>query len=103
MNLRKQNILLIFAIVLLTLLPFVYASQDERSFPATDDQAKDLIMEINPEYEPWIDFFWKPNDETVEALLFALQAAIGSGLLFYYLGYRSGSKKKESSDKHEHV
>ena len=97
MSKTTQNILLLLGVVVLALVPFVIHSPadggaETELFAGADGQAADLITEIRPEYEPWFSSFWEPPSGEIEALLFSLQAAIGSGLLFYYIGYRRGGK-----------
>lgn len=87
---------LLFGCVLLTLLPFVVASKDAE-FGGADDQAGTLVETLNPGYEPWatpvleIILGGELPGET-ESLLFCLQAALGSGVLFYGFGYLMARK-----------
>ncbi len=99
MSKTTQNILLLLGVVVLALVPLVIhnptdggTEAETELFSGADGQAADLITEIRPEYEPWFSSFWEPPSGEIEALLFSLQAAIGSGLLFYYIGYRRGGK-----------
>lgn len=92
MSKTAQNILLLLGVAVLSLLPFALHGTETASFTGADGQAEELITQIRPEYEPWFSSFWEPPSGEIESLLFSLQAAIGSGLLFYYLGYRRGRK-----------
>jgi len=67
-------------------------------FSGADDQAKNAITTLNPNYVPWFKPFWKPPSAEVESFLFALQAAIGSGFVFYYLGYSKGKHSANKKD-----
>jgi cobalt/nickel transport protein len=58
------------------------------SFTGTDDQARNLITEAAPAYRPWFAPLWQPPSKEVESLLFALQAALGGGVLGYVIGRR---------------
>lgn len=67
-------------------------------FEGADDEAGDVIGEINPDYEPWIESFWEPPSGEVESLLFSVQVAIGAGTIGYILGNMKG-KKEIASDR----
>lgn len=55
-------------------------------FEGADDQAEDVINEINSDYEPWFDSIWEPPSGEIESLLFSLQVAIGAGIIGYIFG-----------------
>ncbi|MFH0938646.1 MAG: energy-coupling factor ABC transporter substrate-binding protein [Planctomycetota bacterium] len=59
-------------------------------FSGADDQAEKMIGQISPKYEPWFKPLWEPPSGEIECMLFALQAALGAGVFFYYLGYVRG-------------
>lgn len=52
----------------------------------TDDQGVKLIQQIDPNYRPWFSSFFEPN-ESLELLLFTLQALIGISILVYFTLY----------------
>ena len=91
---RYQNILLIIAVVVLAALPLMMVAkpaagpdgQEVEIFAGADDKAKDLIGEINPDYQPWFSSIIEPASGEIASMLFALQAAIGAGFIGYYLG-----------------
>lgn len=87
---KVQNIILILLVGFLFFLPLFITETDE--FGGTDDKGSQLVEEINPGYEPW---FAKLAEafSPAENLLFTLQAVIGSGILFYCIGYFKGKKK----------
>ncbi len=87
----KKNIILILLVVVLAIIPLVINKNAE--YGGADGQAKEAITEINPGYEPWFSSIWEPPSGEIESLLFALQAAIGSGFIFYFFGYYIGKKK----------
>lgn len=89
------NLILIAIVILLTVIPLFVAKNGE--FGGADDKAKDAISEINTEYKPWFNLIWEPPSGEIASLLFALQAAVGSGVLFYGLGYMKGRSKKEDN------
>lgn len=64
------------------------AGQDE-TFVGTDSAATEAAEEAGA--KPWFQPLFEPAGE-VESGLFAIQAAIGSGIIFYCLGRMSGKK-----------
>jgi cobalt/nickel transport protein len=49
-------------------------------------------------YQPWFHSIYTPPSAEIESLLFALQAAIGSMIIGYFLGYyRALAKMKEAA------
>lgn len=90
---RTQNILLILGVIVLGLLPLWIVERPEAGpdgevaiFGGADDQAKNLIGEINPAYQPWFESLIEPASGEIASMLFALQAAIGAGFIGYYIG-----------------
>ncbi|MBP7525018.1 MAG: energy-coupling factor ABC transporter substrate-binding protein [Propionivibrio sp.] len=91
---RTQNILLILGVIVLALLPLWIVERPAAGpdgeavaiFGGSDDQAKNLIGEINPEYQPWFESLIEPASGEIASMLFALQAAIGAGFIGYYIG-----------------
>jgi cobalt/nickel transport protein len=57
-------------------------------FKGTDDLGTQAINEAAPGYKPWFQPLWKPPSDEVQSLLFALQAALGAGILGYVIGRR---------------
>lgn len=89
-NIFRKNIVLLIIIIIIGIFPLLVIKDSE--FGGADGKAEELIKEINPDYEPWFsNLIELPGGET-ESLLFALQAAIGSGVVFYVLGYLKGKK-----------
>ena len=100
-NLWKKNFILIILVVVLAVFPLIFVADGE--FGGSDDQAEQLITDIDSNYKPWFESLWEPPSSEVESLLFSLQAAIGAGIVCGYIGYLMGKKKgkKENSDKKE--
>lgn len=101
MNQRRQNLLLGAAAAILIILPLVVfsspsATTDGRRaeiFTGTDSQAEGVVRQIAPDYRPWFSPLLTPPNGEIESLLFALQAALGAGVLGYYLGFSRGRAK----------
>lgn len=91
---RRQNWLVLAAVVLITALPLWLVpkpadSPDGRPgevFGGADGKAQQAIGEIAPDYKPWFAPILEPASSEIASLLFALQAAIGAGLIGYWLG-----------------
>ena len=79
MKVWQKNLILIVLVVLLVALPLWLLPNAE--FGGADGQAEEVILELQPDYEP---------------LLFALQAAIGAGVVGFVLGRIT--KKPEKRD-----
>lgn len=64
--------------------------QSEEPFAGTDAAAESVVQEVNPDYEPWYEPIIGELPGEVESGLFALQAALGAGILGYVLGVYRG-------------
>lgn len=86
-----KNLILIAIVIGLGVVPLFITKNAE--FIGTDDKAKKAISQIDANYKPWFSPIWKPPSAQVESLLFALQAAIGAGIVGYGIGYLRGKAK----------
>jgi cobalt/nickel transport protein len=87
------------AIVLLTVLPLWLAGG--AAFGGADDLARAAVGTLAPGYEPWFAPLFEPASGEVASLLFALQAALGAGVIGYWLGLcvgRERARKERSAD-----
>lgn len=92
-----KNLVLIAIVIGLGVVPLVIAKDAE--FAGADDKAEKAITEIDANYEAWFSPVWEPPSGEIESLIFALQAAIGSGIVAYGLGYLRGRKKGEEASR----
>ncbi len=90
-----KKFILIAIVIGLAILPLVMLPDAE--FGGADGEAEEAITEIKVDYSPWFSPLIEPKSGEVESLLFALQAAAGSGVIFYGLGYMIGRSKKEET------
>lgn len=100
MKLWQKNALLLLLVVLLAAVP-LWLRQDA-AFGGADGQAEELVGELNPTYETWFAPVLEPASGEVESMLFAVQAAIGSGVVCFILGRltaKGGKAKQEASPK----
>ncbi|MDR0862802.1 MAG: energy-coupling factor ABC transporter substrate-binding protein [Oscillospiraceae bacterium] len=90
-NIWKKNVILVLIVIALAVFPLYYARGSE--FGGADDQAGAVIVEIAPEYEPWFEPIIEPASGEIASLLFSLQAATGSGIVFFILGRMTAKPK----------
>jgi cobalt/nickel transport protein len=91
MKSKWKNILMALAVVMLVVLPLLFV---EGEFGGADDAAEGAITEIDPSYVPWFKPLTELPGET-ESMLFALQAAIGAGVIGYTIGLLKGRQGKQ--------
>ena len=84
MKVWQKNLILIVLTVLLAAIPLWLLPNAE--FGGADGQAEEAIQELNPNSEPWFEPILEPASGEIESLLFALQAAVGAGVVGFVLG-----------------
>ena len=89
---KKQNLLLILACIVLAISAFWLAPKDAE-FGGSDGGAETAITEVRPDYEPWFSSLYEPASGEIESLLFTLQGSIGVGIITYIIGYQRGKHK----------
>ncbi|WP_329625122.1 energy-coupling factor ABC transporter substrate-binding protein [Streptomyces sp. NBC_01255] len=94
----KINALLLLVVAALAVLPLALGLGDHKEEPFTgaDAEAETAIAELQPDYEPWFSPLYEPPSGEIESALFALQAALGAGVLAYYFGVRRGRRQGEA-------
>ncbi|MCY9663805.1 energy-coupling factor ABC transporter substrate-binding protein [Paenibacillus alginolyticus] len=93
MKTRTVNTLMVIAVVLLAVLPLIFAKGE---FGGSDAAAEQLIQSIAPSYRPWFSSLFELPSET-ESMLFALQAAIGAGFIGFAFGFFKGKASKSKN------
>ncbi len=90
--------LIVLAIVLIFAIQFLYmSSTTDAEYGGADGEAEGVINEITGgTYEPIAEPLWEPPSGEIESLLFGLQAAIGAGVIGYFLGYYRAKKNYEN-------
>lgn len=88
---KKQTVyFLVFIVIALAVVPLFMNPGSE--FGGADGEAEGAILEFAPNYQPWFEPLWSPPGGETESLLFALQAALGAGVIGYYFGVKRGQK-----------
>lgn len=89
----QKNLMLVVLAIVIAAVPLFLLRDAE--FGGADGQAEEQIMELAPDYEPWFQPVVELASGEVESLLFALQAALGAGIVGFVLG-RITAKKPET-------
>lgn len=89
----RRNLILIAVAIAIMVFPMFLSFDGDSLFGGTDDQATGEITRIDPGYRPWFSPLWEPPSGEIASLLFSLQAALGAGVLGFYLGLRRGEAK----------
>ena len=94
MKLWQKNLILVLLVVLIAAVPLWLCKDAE--FGGADGLAEELIVETHPDYEPWFSPLFEPASGEIESLLFALQAALGAGVIGFILGRLTAKKPEEN-------
>ncbi len=89
---KKWTVIILLAIVALVVVPLVLHPGGGK-FGGADNKATSAIKSIDPGYKPWFKSIWKPPTTEMEGLLFALQAAVGAGVVCFAMGFFIGRAK----------
>lgn len=87
-----RNLMLLAAVLLITALPLIWVAQPTDAaalaehFGGADAQAQQAITQLAPHYQPWFTPVLEPASNEIASLLFALQAALGAGVIGFWLG-----------------
>lgn len=76
----------------LAIAPILFIRDTE--FSGADGAAEAAIVEVVPDYEPWVAPAFEPPGSETESLLFALQAGLGAGVIGYFFGWQHGRRQR---------
>lgn len=85
------TVALVLAVVALFAVPLLLDGGSS-DYTGTDSQAVTAVQQSDPGYEPWFSSLLPPLSPSVESGLFALQAALGGGVLGYVFGRLRGRR-----------
>ena len=90
-------------VILLFIAAFAYISSSQNhEWSGADGQAENVISKLSGgSYKPWFESIYTPPSGEIESLLFALQAAIGSLIIGYFLGYYRALAKMNAAQASE--
>ena len=101
---KSRSWMLWLAIVLLTVGPLVMVSTqpapagaEKAAFGGADERAQAAIGTLAPDYQPWFAPVLEPASAEIASLLFALQAAVGAGVIGFWLGMSVARERVRSS------
>lgn len=92
----KKIVMLVLVTAVLFVAPLYIVKEAE--FGGADGEAEVVIEEIAPDYEPIFEPLIEPASGEIESMLFALQAAIGAGIIGFGLG-----KITRNKSGHDHL
>lgn len=92
----KKNLLLVALVVVIAAVPLYFLKDAE--FGGADGEAMGIIEEAVPGYTVWAEPFLEPASGEIESMLFALQAAVGAGIVGFVLGRVTARGKTDDRD-----
>lgn len=91
-----KNVALLALAAVVFAVALLVGTRSGGEFGGTDAAASEQIEESNKNYEPWFTPLWEQPGGEVESGLFALQAAIGAGILGFVLGTFRERRKRST-------
>jgi cobalt/nickel transport protein len=88
MKLWVRNVLLALLALGIVIIPLFFIQGAE--WGATDGRNTEAIQELQPDYEPWFESFFRSSELGLERYMFGLQALLGSFILAACLGWLIG-------------
>ena len=85
--------------VVIFLVVFAFLANPQSEFAGADGQADALVEQLAPDYQPWAQPVIQPPGSETESLVFCLQAAIGSGIFCFGLGYFVAARRYQNRQK----
>lgn len=89
----KKTLILSLLVVALCIVPFFIPHGGD--FSGSDGQAEAAIGQLSPDYKPWFQPLFEPASGEIESLLFTLQGALGTAVIFYIFGFYHGKRARD--------
>ena len=96
---ERKHVIMLIAVIIIVILPlalFNGKGEAQGFFTGSDDQGPAAIEQQG--YHPWFKPLWTPPSSEIETLIFSIQAAIGAGIIGYFLGYYKARAKNNAID-----
>jgi cobalt/nickel transport protein len=94
---RKLELIVLVLLLIFAAQFFYISSTTNADYGGADDKPEGVIHDITGgTYKRIMNPVWEPPSAEIESLLFALQAAIGAGILGYFFGYYRAKKSYEN-------
>jgi cobalt/nickel transport protein len=93
---QRRTAIMLLIVIGLVAFPLLFESKAV-SAPSSDDQGPAWILSTG--YTPWTQPLWEPPNSDMEAGLFALEAAIGAGVMGYIFGMWHAQVKMRKKEK----
>lgn len=78
--------------VMIAIFAIPFFINGQARFGGADDAGSKAIMNQEQGYRRWATPWWTPPPET-ESMLFAVEAALGAGLIGYFIGHEKARMK----------
>jgi cobalt/nickel transport protein len=92
--------LITLGVLMVFMAAFAYVSSTgNHEWSGADAQAENVISQLTGgTFQPWFQSIYTPPSGEIESLLFSLQAAIGSLIIGYFLGYYRALAKANATE-----
>ncbi len=94
---KTRNYIVLSVILAALVIGSLYIGAKNGDLEGADGKAEELIAEINPDYEPWMDNLWEIPSGEIESAIFAIQAGVGGIVIGYIIGVMKGAKNNNKS------